>query len=46
VAYDVHWRRLTGTAPWDQQVLFFSQVWAAPAIAIVVMAWLVRAVRR
>jgi hypothetical protein len=46
LVYDVHWRRPTGTAPWDEQVLFISQVWAAPAIAIVVMVWLVRAVRR
>lgn len=44
--YDVHWRRPTGAFPWDQQLLFTSQVWAAPAIAIVVIVWLVRAVRR
>jgi hypothetical protein len=45
VVYDIHWRP-TGSAPWDQEVLFGSQIWAAPAIATVVIVWLVRAARR
>ena len=46
LVYEVHWRRPTGVSPWDQQVLFVSQLWAAPAIAIVVIVWLIRAARR
>jgi hypothetical protein len=45
LVYDVHWRRLAGSVPWNEQVLFVSQVWAGPAIAIVVVVWVVRAVR-
>ena len=43
LVYEVHWRREMSSFPWDEQVLFFAQFWAAPAIAILVIVWLVRA---
>jgi hypothetical protein len=42
--YEVHDQRPTAGAPWDAQVQFFAQSWAAPAIAIVVIVWLVETV--
>jgi hypothetical protein len=42
--YEVHHQRSTAGTPWDVQVQFFSQWWAAPAIAIVVIAGLIEAV--
>ena len=44
--YEVYWKRPLRSAPWDQKVLFLASAWAAPAIAIVVIVWLVRAARR
>jgi hypothetical protein len=36
----------TGSTPWDSQVQFFAAWWAAPAIAIVVIVWLIDVVAR
>jgi hypothetical protein len=44
--YEYHYQRSTAGAPWDLQVQFFAQAWAAPAIAIVVIVWLIEAVIR
>jgi hypothetical protein len=46
LVYEVFWKRPLRSAPWDQKVLFLASAWAAPAIAIVVIVWLVRAARR
>jgi hypothetical protein len=46
LGYEVH-RQFAGSqlsrfgVPWDVKVLTFMQQWAAPAIAIVVAAWVV-----
>ena len=44
--YEVYWKRPLRSAPWDQKILFLASAWAAPAIAIVVIVWLVKAARR
>lgn len=44
--YEVYWKRPLRSVPWDQKILFLASAWAAPAIAIVVIVWLVRAARR
>jgi hypothetical protein len=44
--YEVHDQRSTAGAPWDFQVQFFAQSWAAPAIAIVVIVWSIETVAK
>jgi hypothetical protein len=44
--YEVHDQRSTAGSPWDAQVQFFAQSWAAPAIAIVVIVWLIGTVAK
>jgi hypothetical protein len=44
--YEVHDRRSMAGSPWDVQVQFFAQWWAAPAIAIVVIVWLIETVAK
>ena len=44
--YDVHHQGSTAGAPWDFQVQFFAQSWSAPAIAIVVLVWLIETVAK
>jgi hypothetical protein len=44
--YEVHDQRSTAGAPWDVQVQFVAQSWAAPAIAIVVIVGLIETVAR
>jgi hypothetical protein len=44
--YEVHHQGATAGAPWDFQVQFFAQSWSAPAIAIVVIVWLVETVAK
>ena len=44
LVYEIHWQRWSmSSLPWDEQVRFFAKLWAAPAIAILVIVWLVRA---
>jgi len=40
LAYEIH-RRIGSDLSWQLQVLNFMQEWAAPAIALVVVGWVV-----